>query len=186
MRSGTIFAVAALMFFGPAAGAQGLRLAKELIVPPPPPEVAGRSLALKGEATLEDVLRRALSANPGLVVQGLQVKAEQGNVDQALGAYETEFSLGYSREAGRRPLRQQDVTTFSTAGSPERRAESINNSELRAGLTRNLRSGAELEATATVNSAGSTLNEASGTPRQTTAGLRFGIRVPLLRNAGGV
>ncbi len=186
MRSGTLHAVAALLLCVPAAGAQDLRLARDLVVPPPPLETPGRSLTLKGEARLEDVLRRALSANPNLVLQGLQVKAEQGNVDQALGAYETEFTLNFSREAGRRPLRRQDVTTFATAGSPESRAESVNNSEFRAGVTRNLRSGAELEASGTVNSAGSTLNEASGTPRQTTAGLRFGIRVPLLRNAGGV
>lgn len=186
MRSGTIRAVAALLLCVPAAGAQDLRLARDLVVPPPPLETPGRSLTLKGEASLVDVLRRALSANPNLVLQGLQVKAEQGNVDQALGAYETEFTLNYSREAGRRPLRRQDVTTFATADTPESRAESINNSEFRAGVTRNLRSGAELEATGTINSAGSTLNEASGTPRQTTAGLRFGIRVPLLRNAGGV
>lgn len=186
MRSGTILAVTALVLSIGAVEAQDLRLAKELVVPPPPPAVIDRSMALKGKVSLDEVLRRALSANPNLVFQGLQVTAEQGNVEQALGAYDTELTLGYSREVGRRPLRQQDVTIFSTAGLPETRADRINNSELRAGVTRNLRSGAELEASATVISADSTLNEASGTPRQTTAGLRFGIRVPLLRNAGGV
>lgn len=187
MCPGKVFAVVACLACIPAAGAQGLRLSGELVYPPPQFDAAAsRSLNLKGEVALADVLRRALSANPNLVFQGLQVAAEQGNVEQALGAYETELTLGYSREGGRRPLRQQDVTTFSTAGLPENRAERINNSEARAGLTRHLRSGAELEATATINSAGSTLNEVSGTPRQTTAGLRFGIRIPLLRNAGGV
>jgi outer membrane protein len=186
VRPGSIFVVAGLLLCLPVAGAQELRLAMELVVPPPPPMVSERSLALKGEVSLDTVLRRALSANPNLVIQGLQVTAEQGNVEQALAAYETELTLNYSREAGRRPLRQQDVTTFATAGLPENRVDRINNSELRGGVTRTLRSGAELEATGTVNSAGSTLNEASGTPRQTTAGLRFGIRVPLLRNAGGV
>lgn len=186
MRSGTILAVTALVLSIGAVEAQDLRLAKELVVPPPPPAVIDRSMALKGKVSLDEVLRRALSANPNLVFQGLQVTAEQGNVEQALGAYDTELTLGYSREVGRRPLRQQDVTIFSTAGLPETRADRINNSELRAGVTRNLRSGAELEASATVISADSTLNEASGTPRQSTAGLRFGIRVPLLRNAGGV
>lgn len=187
MCPGKVFAVVACLACIPAAGAQGLRLSGELVYPPPQFDAAAsRSLNLKGEVALADVLRRALSANPNLVFQGLQVAAEQGNVEQALGAYETELTLGYSREGGRRPLRQQDVTTFSTAGLPENRAERINNSEARAGLTRNLRSGTELEATATINSAGSTLNEVSGTPRQTTAGLRFGIRIPLLRNAGGL
>lgn len=187
MRPGKVFAVAVCLACIPAVGAQGLRPLSELVFPPPQFDAAaGRSLNLKGEVALAEVLRRALSANPNLVFQGLQVSAEQGNVEQALGAYETELSLGYSREGGRRPLRQQDVNTFSTAGLPESRADRINNSEARAGLTRNLRSGAELEATATINSAGSTLNEVSGTPRQTSAGLRFGIRIPLLRNAGGV
>lgn len=166
---------------------QDLALSKSLAITPPdfsdPPP---RQSSLAGKISLESVLRRALSANPNVVIQGLQVEAERGNVAQAEGAYETEFTAGASREAGRRPLRQQDITTFSTAGQPERRADSINNSEYRVGITRNLRSGAELEAGATINSNGSTLNEASGTPRQTTAGLRFSIRIPLLRNAGGL
>lgn len=171
----------------PLALAQDLALSRRLTVEPPPRDaVPARMPALTGRIVLDSVLQRALSANPNVVIQGLQVGAEEGNVAQAEGAYETEFTAGASREAGRRPLRQQDVTTFSGAGLPERRAERINNSEYRAGITRNLRSGAELEVGATINSSGSTLNEASGTPRQTTAGLRFAIRVPLLRNAGGV
>lgn len=164
-----------------------LAISRQLMVAPPPYDAAPERMpALTGRIVLDVALRRALSANPNVVIQGLQVGAEEGNVAQAEGAYETELTAGVSREAGRRPLRQQDVTTFSGAGLPESRAERINNSEYRTGVTRNLRSGAELEASATINSTGSTLNEASGTPRQTTAGLRFAIRVPLLRNAGGV
>ncbi len=167
--------------------AQDLALSRQLTVEPPPREaVPARMPTLSGRIVLDDMLRRTLGANPNVVIQGLQVGAEEGNVAQAEGAYETEFNAGVSRESGRRPLRQQDVTTFSNANLPESRAERINNSEYRAGITRNLRSGAELEAGATINSSGSTLNEASGTPRQSTAGLRFSIRVPLLRNAGGV
>jgi outer membrane protein TolC len=164
-------------------------LSNELAVVPPIRDYpVARANSLKGSITLEGVLRRALTANPNVVFQGIQVLAEEGNVQQALGAYETEANLGFSREGGRRPLRKQDVDTFATAGLPETRADRINNAEYRAGVTRTLRSGVELDAAATVNSTASTLSEASSTPtpRQTTAGLRFGIRVPLLRNAGGV
>lgn len=189
MRPGTVFATAALLSCVPLAGAQSLALSNDLAVVPPIRDYAtARAASLNGSVTLEGALRRALSANPNVVFQGIQVLAEEGNVQQALGVYETEANLGVSKEGGRRPLRRQDVATFATAGLPETRADRINNTEYRAGVTRTLRSGVELEATATVNSNASTLSEASSTPtpRQTTAGLRFGIRVPLLRNAGGV
>jgi outer membrane protein TolC len=189
VRPGIIFAAATLLSCVPVVGAQSPGLSNELAVVPPIRDYpTARASSLKGSITLDSVLRRALTANPNVVFQGIQVLAEEGNVQQALGAYETEANLGFSREGGRRPLRKQDVDTFATAGLPETRADRINNAEYRAGVTRTLRSGAELEATATVNSTASTLSEASSTPtpRQTTAGLRFGIRIPLLRNAGGL
>lgn len=187
MRARDIFAILLTAVCAPLAGAQPPSLIDDLAVAPPMRDYTPvRMAALKGNITLTEVLRRALSANPNVVFQGMQVLAEEGHVQQALGAYDTEVNLGASREAGSKPLRRQDVATFASVGLPESRAERINNSEYRAGVVRTLRSGIELDATATIQSNASTLNDASGTPRQTAAGLRFGIRMPLLRNADGV
>lgn len=140
---------------------------------------------LKSTITLSEAVRRALSANTNVVVQEMQVRTEQGNVQQARGAYDTEGSVTGTRESGSTPLKRSDAAEFATAGLPERRAEFVNNTNYNVGLTRLLESGAQLDAGLTVSASSSTLSALSN-PQQTTANLRFGIRVPLVRNAGGI
>lgn len=140
---------------------------------------------LKSTITLTEAVRRALSANANVVVQEMQVRAEEGNVQQARGAYDTEGIVGGARESGSKPLKRADAADFATAGLPERRADFVNSTNYNAGITRLLESGAQLDAGLTVSTSTSTLAALSG-PQQTTANLRFGIRVPLLRNAGGI
>lgn len=158
--------------------------------PPEPPPVIGSSSGdfppLKRSITLAEAVHRALSANTGVVVQRLQVMAGEGGVQQAEGAYDTEAQISASNEKGPHPLRKVDVATFATAGRPGERADYRDNTEYRVAATRLLRSGVELEGAVSVNSAASTLNDVSNIPRQTTSSVRFGVRVPLARNFGGI
>lgn len=158
--------------------------------PPEPPPTIGTGGTdfppLNRAITLAEAVHRALSANTGVVVQRLQVMAGEGGVQQAAGAYDSEAQVSASNEKGPHPLRSVDVATFTAAGRPGERADYRNNTEYRVAATRQLRSGVELEGAVSVNSAASTLNDVSSIPRQTASSVRFGLRVPLLRNSGGL
>lgn len=140
---------------------------------------------LKSTITLTEAVRRALSANTNVLVQEMQIRAEEGNVQQARGAYDTEATVAGARESGSKPLKRADAADFAAAGLPERRADFINSTNYNAGVSRLFESGAQVDAGLTVSTSTSTLSALSG-PQQTAASLRFGIRVPLLRNAGGI
>lgn len=158
--------------------------------PPEPPPAIGSVTAdfppLQGAITLAEAIRRALGANTGIVVQRYQVMAGEGGVQQAEGAYDSEAAISASQEKGPHPLRGIDVATLAGAGRTGERADFRDNTEVRVASTRLLRSGVELEGALSINSSASTLNDVSGIPRQTTSSVRFGVRVPLLRNFGGI
>lgn len=182
-----LFVTAGACLFGvaPAWGQAGMDLR-----PPEPPPTIGSSRGdfppLQRSLTLAEAVHRALSANTGVVVQRLQVMAGEGGVQQAEGAYDTEAQISASNEKGSHPLRKVDVDTFKTAGRPGERADYRDNTEYRVAATRLLRSGVELEGAVSVNSAASTLNDVSNIYRQTNSSVRFGVRVPLVRNFGGI
>lgn len=134
-------------------------------------------LPLKGTISLAEAVRRTLSANANVVLQQLQVRAEDGNVQQSRGAYDLEGLGAIGREHAERPLRNSEIAAGSST-----RAEFTNTTNYRAGVSRLLESGSQIELGLTVNAISSSLTP----PQQTAAALRFGIRVPLLRNAGGI
>ena len=136
---------------------------------------------LKAVIPLREAVQRALSANTSVVIQQLQIKAEEGNVQQSRGVYDLEGAAAIGRESAARPLRNTEREPLTAAGLPDR-AEYTNTTVYRAGVTRLLESGAQLEAGVTFNAAASTLTP----PQQTTGNVRFALRIPLMRNAGGV
>ena len=134
-------------------------------------------LPLKGTIPLTEAVRRALSANANVVLQQLQVRAAEGSVQQSRGAYDLEGVGAVGREHAERPLRNSEIAA-GAAG----RVEYTNTTNYRAGVSRLLESGSQIELDLTTNAISSTLTP----PQQTAATLRFGIRVPLLRNVGGI
>jgi outer membrane protein TolC len=134
-------------------------------------------LPLKGAIPLAEAVRRALSANANVVLQQLQVRAEEGNVQQSRGAYDLEGVGALAREHAERPLRNSEIAA-GAAG----RAEYTNSTNYRAGVSRLLESGSQVELALTGSAIASSLTP----PQQNAAALRFGIRVPLLRNVGGI
>ena len=134
-------------------------------------------LLLNGVIPFSEAVRRALSANANVVLQQLQVRAEDGNVQQSLGAYDLEGVGAVGREHAERPLRNSEIAAGASG-----RAEYTNTTNYRAGVSRLLESGSQIEFGLTANAISSSLTP----PQQTAAALRFGIRVPLLRNAGGI
>ena len=136
---------------------------------------------LKSAIPLGEAVRRALSANANVVIQQLQIRAEEGNVQQSRGVYDAEGTAAIGRENAARPLRNTESAPLTAAGQQER-AEYTNTTAYRAGVTKLLPSGAQLEAGVTFNALANTLTP----PQQTTGNLRFALRIPLMRNAGGI
>ena len=190
MRSGRVVFLAAafaLIGSGRVCGQANWPPPGLLAVPPPllrvPPRVAQ---PLPRELPLGYAIQRALAGNAGLLVQAQQVRANQGAVQQTRGVYDPEIVGRANQESGPRPMRAGDTAALVSAGNQGLRVDQNHNTTYGLGVERTLESGARIEAGFSVGSATSEVNVLQGVPSQTTGSVRFSVRVPLLRNAGGI
>lgn len=184
-------AVAAVLAVGPvgaiAADPPDKGAIRVPLSPPPIDRTAPASPEpLRGAIRFSETIQRALSRNAGVQIQALQVRASEGSVLQSRGSYDPEFTARTERQAIRRPLAANETADLAAAGAWSVREEEGWNTNYRAGVERLFESGARAEAGVSVSATGSNAAALRGIPQQTTASLRFQLRVPLQRNAGGI
>jgi outer membrane protein TolC len=141
---------------------------------------------LRGALALGDVVRRALQSNAAVQIQAQQVRIGEGAVQQARGVYDPEIVGRAEVDRNRRPLPRNETADLLASRGAEIAEERGAVAQYRLGVEQNLESGMRYDAGFSVNSTTTNVNDANGIPRQTTGNLRFGLRVPLQRNASGI
>lgn len=184
-------AACALAHCGPGTAQTSLTLSRGLSNPPGPPGALLQipppaAAALPPAIPLAQAVRQALSSNANIRIQAQQARANQGALQQALGAYDTDIVGSANHETGPRPVRSSDTAALVAAGSPGLADERNETTAYGAGVQRTLPSGVRVEASANLSSTYSQLSAVQGVPRQTAGILRIALRVPLQRNAGGI
>ncbi|MBK8064933.1 MAG: TolC family protein [Betaproteobacteria bacterium] len=188
MRLAGTFLLLALTLTGAArSGAQEPDRGYGDALPPPLDRGAPAARALLGgRVALSEAVRRALAQNADIQIQAQQLRAGQGGVLEARGAYDTDLVLRSERELTQRPLNSSERAGLATTPDPGLRTEVNRNTAYRAGVERTLESGVRVELGLSVSALTSNLNALQNNPRTTAGSLRFGLRIPLARNFGGV
>ncbi|MGQ0651279.1 MAG: TolC family protein [Betaproteobacteria bacterium] len=140
---------------------------------------------LRGALPLSEAVRRALQRNATIHIQAQQVRIGEGAVQQARGAYDPEVVARAERDRTRRPLARNESADLAARGV-DATEEVGGSTQYRVGVEQTLESGMRYDAGFTVGSTSTNTNLAGGIAQQTTGNLRFGLRVPLQRNALGV
>lgn len=171
----------------PAQADQPVRMRMaELLASPHAQPAQGGGERLQGQLSLVEAVRRALAANADIRIQAQQVRISEGAVQQASGSYDPTFVGSAHRERNQRPLNESEAANLAALGRPGVREETSRNTIYQLSLDYTLTSGTQAQLGVSLNSPSSNVNSASGIQQQTAASLRFGLRVPLQRNAGGI
>lgn len=141
---------------------------------------------LRGPLPLAEAMRLALARNANILIQTQQVRIGEGLTQQALGVYDPALVARSERQRTARPLAANEIADQLAATGANRRAEEGWSTGYRFGIEQQLPSGVGVEGGVSVNSTSTNLNADRGIPRQTAGSVRFGLRIPLARNLGGI
>lgn len=129
--------------------------------------------------TLGQVLQATLSSNREVQIRNAQVKAAEGAILQAQGAFDTVMTLDLSKNSDRRLLTQSEKLT-----TPNQAEQHDNGAGLTAGFEKRLISGQTLIGNISTAYANDNISTQSGIPSQTTRKITFGLRMPLAKGSG--